>query len=89
MQQYRYIFTGDVQGVGFRWTARSIARGYDVTGYVRNLRDGTVECLVEGKPGEVSAFISELSSTMKQFIRKTSCQTAPPSGKFVNFDVAY
>lgn len=89
MQQYRYIFTGDVQGVGFRWTARSLARNYDVTGYVRNLSDGTVECMVEGEPKEADAFIAELTRKMTHFIRKTTCQTAPASGRFANFDVAY
>lgn len=89
MQQYRYIFTGDVQGVGFRWTARNLARDYNVTGYVRNLSDGTVECLVEGDSQEVSAFIDTLGRRMGGFIRKTTCQAAPASGKFANFDVAY
>lgn len=89
MQQYRYIFFGDVQGVGFRWTARNLARDYSVTGYVRNLSDGTVECLVEGEPQEADAFIAELSRKMSYYIRKTTCQTAPPSGKFANFDVTY
>ena len=89
MRQYRYIFIGDVQGIGFRWTARNTARNYEVTGYVRNLSDGTVECLVEGEPQEADAFIAELSQWMSHFIRKTTCQTAPPSGRYENFDVAY
>ncbi|HNX26249.1 MAG TPA: acylphosphatase [Phycisphaerae bacterium] len=89
MQQYRYIFIGDVQGVGLRWTARNIARNYEVTGYVRNLSDGTVECLIEGELREAEAVVEEILNRMDGFIRKTTCQTAPASGKFANFDVAY
>ncbi|MEE3179555.1 MAG: acylphosphatase [Verrucomicrobiota bacterium] len=38
----RVIFSGRVQGVGFRYTTREIATGFDVVGAVRNLPDGTV-----------------------------------------------
>ena len=38
----RVIYRGRVQGVGFRYTSASIARRFPVTGYVRNLPDGTV-----------------------------------------------
>ena len=42
------IFKGQVQGVGFRYTTHRVAGRYDVTGFVRNLPDGTVEMLVQG-----------------------------------------
>lgn len=42
------LISGRVQGVGFRYFARDVARGEGVTGYVRNLPDGRVEAHVEG-----------------------------------------
>ena len=48
MTARRIIYSGRVQGVGFRWTAKELARGYDVLGTVRNLPDGTVEMVVAG-----------------------------------------
>ena len=46
------FYAGRVQGVGFRYTAREIACGYDVAGYVCNLPDGRVELVVEGAETE-------------------------------------
>jgi len=53
-------YEGRVQGVGFRWTARRIAQGYEVVGSVRNLSDGRVELQVAGDPSELKAFLAEI-----------------------------
>ena len=82
-------FVGDVQGVGFRYTACRVAAGHAVAGYVRNCPDGSVECVVEGETDEVEAFTAELSRRMSRYIRKTTCQKAPANGQFDGFDVRY
>ncbi len=56
----RIIFEGRVQGVGFRYTAKDLARGYDLLGTVRNLADGTVELIVAGDGREIAEFLREL-----------------------------
>jgi acylphosphatase len=53
-------YEGRVQGVGFRYTARRVAAGFDVAGYVRNLPDGRVELLASGETEEVDAFVEAL-----------------------------
>ena len=50
-------YAGRVQGVGFRYTVRSLAARFDVTGFVRNLPDGRVHLVVEGDAGEIDAFL--------------------------------
>ena len=60
MTARRIIYSGRVQGVGFRWTVKELARGYDVLGTVRNLPDGTVELIVAGEGGEVVEFLRDL-----------------------------
>ena len=57
MKATRVLYEGYVQGVGFRWTTKRIAHGYDVSGWVRNLADGRVELQVSGEDDEVAAFL--------------------------------
>lgn len=65
------FYEGNVQGVGFRWTVRHIAKGFDVTGWVRNLADGRVELQVNGEENEVRAFIKAITeSELRAHIRQ-------------------
>ncbi len=60
MKTTQVFYEGRVQGVGFRWTAKRIAQGFDVTGSVRNLPDGRVELQVSGDRAEVAGFLEEI-----------------------------
>ncbi len=50
-------YSGRVQGVGFRYTVRSLVPGYDVLGTIRNLPDGRVELVAEGERAELEEFL--------------------------------
>ena len=54
------FYEGRVQGVGFRYTTRRVAAGFDVAGYVRNLADGRVELVASGEDEEVNDFLTAL-----------------------------
>jgi acylphosphatase len=82
-------YSGRVQGVGFRYTARSIARQFAVAGYVRNLSDGRVELVVEGRPEEVGGLLREIRAEMGRHIRDVQETTLRPTGEFDGFQVAY
>jgi acylphosphatase len=82
------LFSGTVQGVGFRYTAFRTAANYDVTGAVRNLPDGRVECVVEGERAEVEAFLTELRRRMEGYIEGETQQTLPHSGQYSRFGIA-
>jgi acylphosphatase len=72
VERARVIFAGFVQGVGFRFTTKMLAGGYAVTGWVRNLADGTVEVEAQGEKDEVRAFIDRIRSEMKRNIVETT-----------------
>jgi acylphosphatase len=61
MISLQVFYEGHVQGVGFRFTVRHIAKGFDVTGWARNLPDGRVELQVTGDEGEVRAFLDQVA----------------------------
>ena len=88
-EQRIVVFSGTVQGVGFRYTACRVADGFDVTGTVRNLPDGCVECVVEGDAAEIDAFLEALGRRMSGYIRGQTRQPAPYTGKYAAFTVAY
>jgi acylphosphatase len=62
-------YSGRVQGVGFRYTALQLARGYDVSGFAENLADGRVRVEVEGEQAEVDAFLAAIEERMHGLVR--------------------
>ena len=82
-------FEGHVQGVGFRYQTTSVARGFEVTGTVKNLADGRVHLFAEGEQAEVEAFREELEKEMRSYIRKADSRTGSGPRKFNGFSIAY
>jgi acylphosphatase len=62
-------YAGHVQGVGFRAQVLSVARGFDVTGYVQNLPDGRVYLHAEGVETQVDAFTQQVAKSLDGHIR--------------------
>lgn len=83
------LFTGHVQGVGFRFTTCDVAQPFDVTGFVRNLPDGRVELVAEGEPPELDAFLAAVSNVMGGLVRDTEIADADARGEFERFDIRY
>jgi len=76
----RVIFDGRVQGVGFRYTCKDLAKGFEVVGTVRNLPEGTVELEVMGESDEVEDFIKEIAeeSSLAHNIKGMHVKNIPP-----------
>jgi len=82
------FYSGYVQGVGFRYTVKSVARGFEVTGTVRNLPDGAVELVAEGAKDELEAFrLAIRESGMDHFIRKEDVIWAEAKNEFRGFEI--
>jgi acylphosphatase len=84
----RAVYSGRVQGVGFRYTAQRLAQGYEVTGYVRNLANGSVELVAQGQADQVDAFLEAVARRMADYIRKTSVREESP-GDYQGFEIGY
>jgi acylphosphatase len=82
-------FRGQVQGVGFRYTAARIAGHFDVNGYVQNLPDGRVLVVAEGRAAELDRLLQRIQVEMGRYIRDANTTTGPASGEFQGFDVRY
>ena len=80
-------YRGQVQGVGFRYTTHRIANGYDLTGYVRNLRDGRVELLAEGDSEQLDSFLEEIRMRQAGRITQETATQTDPTGQFRTFEI--
>ena len=90
MESCRYVYySGSVQGVGFRFTARGLAQRYAVSGYVRNLSDGRVEVVAAGEEEEVLDYLSALRESMKDYIANEQASWATCPEHFVTFDIRF
>lgn len=77
----RVLYSGRVQGVGFRYTTQALAAGHPVAGYVRNLPNGEVELVAEGEDSVVEAFLAAVAQRMAGYIRNTTVQDVAPQGQ--------
>lgn len=84
------FYSGRVQGVGFRYTVKSVVSGFEVTGMVRNLPDGRVELLAEGEPGELEESRKAIQdSEVGGFIRNEEVNWADATGELRGFEIRH
>jgi acylphosphatase len=90
MVSLQVFYEGRVQGVGFRWSVRHIAKGFDVTGWVRNLIDGRVEMQVTGDEDEVRAFLEAIGqSDLRGYIRNQTESKLPETAGAKGFEIRH
>ncbi len=83
------LFTGRVQGVGFRYATCYLARAHEVTGFVKNLPDGRVQAVIEGPKHEVERFEAAILAEMKPYIQEVSRDEAVASGEYRAFGIEH
>jgi acylphosphatase len=82
------LYSGRVQGIGFRYTAKTVAAGFEITGTVRNLADGRVELAAEGLRPELEAFRDAIRDAgLAGFIRDEQLNWSDAKNEFRNFEI--
>ncbi|MFH0938437.1 MAG: acylphosphatase [Planctomycetota bacterium] len=87
LKRLRVFFSGSVQGVGFRYTAVTLAASYNLTGWVRNTQDGRVELVAEGSVAEIEEYIENLRREMGAYVRSIERNEEIATGEFTRFNV--
>lgn len=86
-QRREVTFSGRVQGVGFRYTTQRISSRHQVSGFVRNLPDGRVQLVVEGRSGDIDAFIGEIQHTLDANITSVDSAIMDHRAEFQDFQI--
>lgn len=81
------FFAGNVQGVGFRFTAQSVAKRYELTGFVRNNHDGKVEMLIQGQTEDIEDCLRDLLETFA--ISDYESQQVEPDPSYNDFRIKF
>ena len=89
LQQLHIYYAGRVQGVGFRFTTQHIAIDLGLVGWVRNLRDGRVEVIAEGKIADLDRLLERLEGNFGSFIREKTIERSPATGSLNSFEVKF
>jgi acylphosphatase len=82
-------FSGQVQGVGFRFTAFNMANRHQLTGFVRNLPDGTVEMLIQGTSEAIDDCIRDIKEYFSGYIRETKIKEIPSNFQYKDFEITF
>ncbi len=87
MKRVHVFYSGNVQG--FRFTAERIAAKLEITGWVKNARDGRVEVVAEGKQDRLEQFLKEIQSYLANYIRDSEVNWLEATGEFKDFGIAF
>jgi acylphosphatase len=89
-QRVMNFYSGRVQGVGFRYSVKTVATGFEVTGTVRNLDDGRVELIAEGQKPELEEFLVAIrDSEVGRFIKNEQTSWSDAKNEFRGFEIAH
>jgi acylphosphatase len=84
----RVLYSGHVQGVGFRYIAKTVATGFEVSGMVRNLPDSRVELIAEGPREELEAFRAAVRNAgLSSFVHDENVNWSEAQNEFRGFEI--
>ena len=88
-KQVRAIYSGRVQGIGFRFTAEDLAREKKVCGWVKNLRDGRVEIVAEAEEEALKDYLAQIYETFSRYVKDVEINWSAATDEFSDFRVEF
>jgi acylphosphatase len=88
-QRREVHYSGHVQGVGFRYSVRQLASGFEVAGFIRNLPDGRVQLVAEGSARDLTRLHDAIAAKMAAYVRDAAVDVRPATGEFAGFEIRY
>ena len=83
------IFSGRVQGVGFRFITHRIAQRYGLTGQVKNVPDGSVELIAQGRTDDIDNCLRDVEETFSGYIRDKQITDLPFDASCAEFKITF
>jgi acylphosphatase len=88
-KRIQVVYTGRVQGVGFRFTAQTLAQGLSVAGWVKNLGNGAVEVVAEADEAVLKDFLEAINQHFSEYIHDADIQWQEAKGEFNDFGIRF
>ncbi len=90
IKRVHVFYSGNVQGVGFRYTAQYLAMNLGLGGWVKNLANESVEIVAEGREADIKEFLDQiLKGQLGRYIKDTELSWENPTGEFDSFKIAF
>jgi acylphosphatase len=89
-KQIHVLYSGRVQGIGFRFTAEDVALGLGVMGWVKNLPDGRVEVVAEAEEKVLLQYLEQIkNSFLKKYITNEEISWVQATGHYTDFQIRF
>ncbi len=89
MKRWRIFFSGHVQGVGFRYTCRQLSGRYQISGWVKNLPNGSVEMIAEGKTRLLEQYVADICEATHGRVAGTEIARSAATGEFSGLEIRH
>lgn len=81
------VYSGHVQGVGFRRSVARLAEAYEVRGWVKNLSDGRVQMVAEAVPSRLDRFLVDVDDVLDSHIDHADVSESTATSEFSRFTI--
>ncbi|MBM3244275.1 MAG: acylphosphatase [Candidatus Omnitrophica bacterium] len=88
-KQVHLLYSGRVQGVGFRFSTVNFADGLSISGWVRNLSGGKVEVMAEGEEKDLMDFLSRIKMHFGSYISDVEARWQAATGDYHDFEIRF